>query len=57
MAFLHAAAAYYAELGIVIKRLRTDNGSAFRSKDFARARMALSIRHKFTRAYRSRTQC
>lgn len=33
----------------------TDNGSAFRSKDFARACTALGIRDKFTRAYRPPT--
>ena len=55
VAFLRAAVAYYAGLGIVIKRLLTDNGSAFRSKDFADACQALGVRHKFTRAYRPQT--
>jgi len=55
VAFLRAAVAYYAGLGITIKRLLTDNGSAFRSTDFARACTALGIRHKFTRAYRPQT--
>ena len=55
VAFLHAAVAYYAGLGIAIKRLLTDNGSAFRSKDFANACQTLGIRHKFTRAYRPQT--
>ena len=35
VAFLHAAVAYCAGLGITIKRLLTDNGPSFRSKDFA----------------------
>jgi transposase InsO family protein len=53
--FLKAAIAYYASLGVAIKRLLTDNGSAFRSRDFAKACKALGIRHRFTRAYRPQT--
>ena len=53
--FLRNAVAYYAELGITIKRLLTDNGAAFRSGEFAVACTALGIRHKFTRAYRPQT--
>ena len=55
VAFLRAAVAYYAGLGITIKRLLTDNGGVFRSKDFANACEALGIRHKFTRVYRPQT--
>ena len=55
--FLRDAVAYYARLGITIKRLLTDNGSAFRSKDFAVACKALDIRHRFTRPYRPQTNC
>lgn len=53
--FLCNAVAYYAGLGITIKRLLTDNGAAFRSREFAAACAALGIRHKFTRAYRPQT--
>jgi transposase InsO family protein len=53
--FLRDAVAYYASLGVRIERLLTDNGSAFRSKEFANACAALGIRHKFTRAYRPQT--
>jgi transposase InsO family protein len=53
--FLNDAVAYYARLGVRIKRLLTDNGSAFRSKDFASACARLGIQHKFTRAYRPQT--
>jgi len=53
--FLDDAVAHYARLGVSIKRLLTDNGSAFRSKAFARACERLGIRHKFTRAYRPQT--
>ena len=53
--FLNDAVAYYARLGVKIKRLLTDNGSAFRSREFASACQALGISHKFTRAYRPQT--
>ncbi len=53
--FLKDAVAYYRRLGIAVKRLLTDNGSAFRSKDFAAACQALGITHKFRRAYRPQT--
>ena len=36
--FLRNAVAYYARLGITIKRLLTDNGAAFHSREFALAR-------------------
>jgi len=53
--FLRNAHAYYAGLGVKIKRLLTDNGSAFRSREFALACKELGIRHKFTRPYRPQT--
>lgn len=53
--FLREAIAYYKGQGVQIRRLLTDNGSAFRSKAFAGACEALGIRHKFTRAYRPQT--
>lgn len=53
--FLRAAVAYYARLGVSVKRLLTDNGSAFRSRAFGVACRDLGIRHKFTRAYRPQT--
>ena len=53
--FLKAAVAYYAHLGVTIKRLITDNGSAFRSKVFRRACEAFGIKHTFTQAYRPQT--
>ena len=33
--FLRDAVAYYAALGVTVRRVLTDNGSAFRSRDFA----------------------
>jgi transposase InsO family protein len=53
--FLRDAVAYYNRLGVTIKRLLTDNGSAFRSKPFKAACQQLGIQHKFTRAYRPQT--
>lgn len=53
--FLRNAHAYYASLGVRIQRLLTDNGSAFRSRDFAQACQALGIKHRFTRPYRPQT--
>lgn len=53
--FLQNAVAYYAGLGVHVKRLLTDNGAAFRSKEFAAACKALGVQHKFTRPYRPQT--
>jgi transposase InsO family protein len=54
-AFLHAAVARYARLGIRIRRVRTDNGPACHSLAFARACTELELKHRFTRPYTSRT--
>jgi len=53
--FLKAAVAHYAALGVRIKRLLTDNGSAYRSRLFARTCQALGIKHTFTKPYRPQT--
>lgn len=53
--FLKAAVAHYAALGVRIQRVLTDNGSAYRSRLFARTCEALGIRHSFTRPYRPQT--
>ena len=55
VAFLKAAVAHYAALGVKIKRLLTDNGPAYRSQLFARTCQALGIKHTFTRPYRPQT--
>jgi transposase InsO family protein len=55
IAFLHACLAYYARLGIRIRRLLTDNGHCYRSHAFRRAVLALGLRHRFTRPYTPRT--
>jgi transposase InsO family protein len=53
--FLRDAVAYYAKLGVKVKRLLTDNGSAFRSGAFRDACNELGVVHKFTRPYRPQT--
>jgi len=54
-AFLHRAHAWYAELGITIERVLSDNGSCYRSRDWATACAQLHITHKRTRPYRPQT--
>jgi len=53
--FLLAALRYYRSLGVSITRIMTDNGSAYRSKQFARLLRRLGIRHLRTRPYTPRT--
>src|SRR6202011_3794054 len=55
IAFLHAAIAFYAQHGISIRRLLTDNGSCYRSRQFRAACLQLGIQHRFTRPYTPRT--
>jgi transposase InsO family protein len=55
VAFLRATVAHFAGLGVVVRRILTDNGSAFRSKDFAHACRQLGLHHSFTRPYRPQT--
>jgi transposase InsO family protein len=55
IAFLQAMVKYFTQLGVKVRRVMTDNGSAFRSKAFARACWRLGVRHVFTRAYRPQT--
>ena len=52
---LKAAVAHYRALGVTVKRLLTDNGSAYRSRLFAKTCQALGIKHTFTRPYRPQT--
>ena len=55
IAFLRAAVAYFAGLGVTLRRVLTDNGPAFRSKRFAAACRRLGLKHSFTRPYRPQT--
>jgi transposase InsO family protein len=53
--FLKASVAHYAAHGVTIKRLLTDNGSAYRSKLFNKTCQALGIKHTYTRPYTPQT--
>ena len=55
VAFLRAARAYYAALGITVERVMTDNGGCYRSKVFRAECARLGLRHIFTRPYTPRT--
>lgn len=54
-AFLHRAWRFYADHGISIERILTDNGGCYRSHDLAAACDELGIGHRFTRPYRPQT--
>ena len=53
--FLQNTVAYFRSLGVHPKRILTDNGSAFRSTDFASACRTFKLKHRFTRPYRPQT--
>ncbi len=54
-AFLKAAVAYYASLGVTIERVMTDNGSCYKSFAFRRACKRLGLRHIRTKPYTPKT--
>jgi transposase InsO family protein len=54
-AFLEAAIAYYAKLGVRVERVMTDNGSCYRSKMFRTACKERGLRQVFTRPYTPKT--
>lgn len=53
--FLENLVAYYRSLGVTVRRILTDNGSAFNAKSFARTCERLELKHSFTRPYRPQT--
>ena len=55
IAFLKAAVAYYASLGIKVARVMTDNGSCYKSFAFARACKRLGLKHIRTKPYTPKT--
>ena len=55
VAFLQRAVAWFAGLGVVAERVMSDNGSAYRSRDFRAAIDAAGLRHIRTRPYTPRT--
>jgi transposase InsO family protein len=55
VAFLKAAVAYYASLGVIVERVMTDNGSCYRSFAFRNACRRLALKHIRTRPYTPKT--
>jgi len=53
--FLERALVWFADRGVTVQRIMTDNGSGYRSKLQARTIKRLGIKHLFTRPYRPRT--
>ena len=55
IAFLKAALAYYASLGVQVTRVMTDNGSCYVSKAFAKTCRKLGLKHIRTRPFTPKT--
>ena len=55
IAFLKAAVAYYASLGVIVSRVMTDNGACYKAHAFREACQALGLRHIRTKAYTPKT--
>jgi transposase InsO family protein len=55
VAFLRAALAYYASLGVTVARVMTDNGSCYKAFDFRDTCRDLGLKHIRTRPYTSKT--
>jgi len=53
--FLRRALAWYARQGVAVQRVMTDNGSAYRSRLFAKALQDAGAKHIRTRPYTPRT--
>jgi transposase InsO family protein len=55
VAFLKASVAYYASLGVTVRRVMTDNGSCYKSHAFRRACNRLGLKHIRTKPYTPKT--
>lgn len=55
VAFLEAALAYYASLGVSVSRVMTDNGSCYKSHTFRKACADHGLKHVRTRPYTPKT--
>lgn len=55
VAFLKAAVAHYAGLGVTVARVMTDNGSCYKAHDFRNACQQLGLRHIKTKPYTPKT--
>ena len=54
-AFLNSSLAWFSSHGVVVERVMTDNGSAYKSRLFASALNAKDVAHKRTRPYTPKT--
>jgi transposase InsO family protein len=54
-AFMARAIGFFADRGITVERVLTDNGACYRSKPFARVLAEAGIGHRRTRPYRPQT--
>lgn len=55
VAFLEAALAYYASLGVTVRRVMTDNGACYKAHAFREACRRHGLKHIRTRPYTPRT--
>jgi transposase InsO family protein len=55
LGFWRRAKAFFESYGITIERVLTDNGSCYRSKDFATELLNDAIKHTFTKPYKPQT--
>ena len=55
IAELHRAVAWFAARGVTARRVLTDNGGCYRSRDWATAYTELNLTPKRTRSYRPQT--
>jgi transposase InsO family protein len=53
--FIGRALSWFADLGIAVERVMTDNGSCYRSRTFNDVLAAAGVTHKWTRPYRPQT--
>jgi transposase InsO family protein len=56
LGFLERTLGWLAQQGFTVERVMTDNGSAYRSRDFRGALAATGLKHKRTRPYTPRTK-
>jgi transposase InsO family protein len=52
---MRRALAHFTSIGVTVARVLTDNGSCYRSRDFAQTLSEHGIAHKRTRPYRPQT--
>jgi transposase InsO family protein len=53
--FLFNALRFFDQHGVAVERVMTDNGSAFRSRRYAKALRRLGVKHRRTRPYTPKT--